>query len=270
MFIQYGTGFVAGTYNYDNVQIGGTEVTKYGFGSATMMAEFFEETPIAGILGLAFQNLSAGGMPPVFDVMLKEGIISEPVFSVYLDHENTEDSFVLFGGNAIDYYTGNLSYVDIQQWEKKWPYNFWLIDFEKISIGSTAVRECGGIHGSCRAIVDTGTTVIAGPDWQVKDLIKKIGTVAPDCSNIDTLPIITWTINGVNFPLSPKVYVIKEEMDDGSFACELGIESMQTTPFDGTPWILGDPFLRQYFSLWDKSTTPPRIGFAPSVGAPKI
>lgn len=37
-----------------------------------------------GILGLAYPRLSASGATPVFDNMMREGLVNQDLFSVYL------------------------------------------------------------------------------------------------------------------------------------------------------------------------------------------
>ena len=37
-----------------------------------------------GILGLAFQTIASDNVVPVFDTMVNEGLVSQPLFSVFL------------------------------------------------------------------------------------------------------------------------------------------------------------------------------------------
>ena len=44
----------------------------------------FEGRPIDGILGLNYPDLSLTGGMPIFDKLMNDGAISEPVFAFYL------------------------------------------------------------------------------------------------------------------------------------------------------------------------------------------
>jgi hypothetical protein len=83
--------------------------------------------------------------------------------------------------------------------------------------------------------------LIVGPPYDLDPILNAIGNVSADCSNVDTLPTITFNIAGNNFDLQPSIYVIKYTADNGTTECVLGIESsLEVAPL----WILGDPFLR--------------------------
>merc|ERR1712187_426752 len=118
-----------------------------------------------------------------------------------------------------------------------------------------------GLTG-CYMVVDTGTSVIAGPPSTVDQLTSKIGTVKEDCSNVDQLPVITFTFSSgwtssKEFELGPDFYVLRVKDDNGKEQCQLGIEGVNA----GVPiWILGDPFLRKYYTVWDSEQN--RVGFA--------
>ena len=88
-------------------------------------------------------------------------------------------------------------------------------------------------------VVDTGTSILAGPPAAVDALIKPIGNVSADCSNVHTLPTIAFTFGGKTLDLGPEFYVLRIKDDTtGKDVCQLGIEGVNA----GVPiWILGDP-----------------------------
>merc|ERR1712216_415925 len=94
------------------------------------------------------------------------------------------------------------------------------------------------------------------PSSAAKGLLAQIGTVNPDCSNVKSLPVISFSINGKDFDLGPDFYVIRQT-DGGKVQCQVGIEPMDALP---GMWILGDPFLRKYYTVWDADQN--RVGFA--------
>lgn len=56
-------------------------------------------------------------------------------------------------------------------------------------------------------VVDTGTTLLTGPTKDVRTLLSMI-RVEPKCQNYQTMPDITFVIDGHDYILSPKDYIL--------------------------------------------------------------
>merc|ERR1712224_985986 len=97
----------------------------------------------------------------------------------------------------------------------------------------------------------------AGPPAAMNEIINAIGNVSSDCSNVKQLPVVTFSIGSHSFDLGPEFYVLRASDQNGQEQCELGIQAMNA----GVPiWILGDPFLRKYYTAWDFDNL--QVGFA--------
>ena len=94
----------------------------------------------------------------------------------------------------------------------------------------------------------------------VPDEIKKeVGEVKPDCSNYsDNFPDLTFTIGGINYIISKEQYILKVSAL-GNTECLLGFQSIGQLP-NNLGLILGDVFLRKYYSVYDMDDN--RVGFA--------
>jgi len=242
--IQYGTGSMSGILDQDTVTIAGVSLTSIIFGEAQSLADFFSGQPLDGILGMGYATIAADGVTPVFDAWIAQTGIS-PIFSVYLDSSNGDtNSEIVFGGVDPRYDAGDIQYVPVTQ------QGYWQINLAAINVNGQDVSGCGG---SCAAIIDTGTSLIVGPQG-INPLIANL-TVNPDCSNINSLPVISFSLGDPNNPvtlkLPPSVYVLQSQGQ-----CQLGIQES-----DGLPvWILGDTFIRNYYVLFDKGQN--QVGFA--------
>merc|ERR1712113_743143 len=133
---------------------------------------------------------------------------------------------------------------------------YWVISSSDIKVGGTSIGVCHP-NAACDMVVDTGTSLLAGPSSQMDPLISQIGDVSEDCSGVGELPVITFSFGEADFDLGPDFYVLREADENGNEECMLGIQSMD----GGMPmWILGDTFLRKYYTVWDRDAM--RVGFA--------
>ncbi|XP_031274943.1 aspartic proteinase A1 [Pistacia vera] len=179
--IQYGTGAISGFFSYDHVKVGDLVVKDQEFIEATkepgvtfMVAKF------DGILGLGFQEISVGNAKPVWDNMVKQGLIKEPVFSFWLNRhvDEEEGGEIVFGGVDPSHYKGKHTYVPVTQ------KGYWQFDMGDVLIGGKPTGYCAG---GCSAIADSGTSLLAGPTTvitMINHAIGASGVVSQECKSV--------------------------------------------------------------------------------------
>jgi hypothetical protein len=253
--IQYGTGSMNGFLSQDTVGLAGLSVKSQIFGEAVTEAKDFDGQPFDGILGLAFKGISEDNVVPVFYNMMSQKLVPTGDMGFWLSSVDNEEGSVLnLGGTDPSLYTGTIQRHDIFLWflGLEW----YTILIETFYVGDTRYGDC---YPFCRAIIDTGTSLIVGPTEYAQGVIDAIGNVDPDCSNVDSLPSFSiYMFGGYSYPLTPAQYVIKLPDRNGTMTCQLGIAAADGLPF----WILGDTFLRGYYTVFDQANY--QVGFAPA------
>lgn len=249
--ITYGSGSVTGTMAEDvvtlapdlavNGQLFAMIDDAGGMGMAYLLGKF------DGILGLAFDSISVDGAPTVIGNAVKQSLLDQPVFSFYIG--NNQDGELTIGGYDTTKFKGNLTYVPLSKT------TYWEIQVDAISSGSTSFKE------ATTAIVDSGTSLIAGPTLLVSQLAESIGAkknimgqYTIDCNLVSSIPDIVFTINGKDYPLSGSEVVIKSQS-----ICLFAFIGMDI-PMPDPKWILGDVFMRRYYTVFDYGAK--QIGFA--------
>merc|ERR1719353_174119 len=116
--------------------------------------------------------------------------IDHNIFSFYLASNASSGSTLVLGGTDSQYYTGDFTYVPVAKAAALLPY--WLVSASDIKVGGVSTKACNWLTG-CYMVVDTGTSVLAGPPAAANALIAQIGNVSTDCSNLKSLPDITFT-----------------------------------------------------------------------------
>ncbi|KAF6292704.1 cathepsin E [Rhinolophus ferrumequinum] len=260
-FIQYGTGSLSGIIGADHVSVEGLTVVSQQFGeSVTEPGQTFVSAEFDGILGLGYPSLAVGGVTPVFDNMMAQNLVDVPMFSVYMSSgpEGNTDSELIFGGYDHSHFSGSLNWVPVTK------QGYWQIALDTIQVGGVVMFCSEG----CQAIVDTGTSLITGPSDEIKQLQKAIGAepvdgeYAVECDYLNVMPDVTFTINGVPYTLQPTAYTLLDFVNGMKF-CPSGFQGLDIQPPAGPLWILGDVFIRQFYSVFDRGDN--RVGLAPAV-----
>nr|CDJ96187.1 Propeptide and Peptidase A1 domain containing protein [Haemonchus contortus] len=258
--IQYGTGSAVGFLGQDTVRFGGIGTNQLAvpntvFGQATSLAAFFADQPIDGILGLAFTTIAVDGVTPVFINAVEQGLVDQPIFTVFLEHVGAQDN--VYGGvytyGGLD--TTNCGPVLAYQPLSSATY----FQFKLDAAASSTYSSSKG----WQVISDTGTSLLAAPT-SIASSIADANGATYDAENevyfidCNAKPSLDLTIGGNKYTITAANLVIPS----GDGRCLLAIFGMNNFGF-GPAWILGDPFIRQYCNVYDVGQQ--QIGFANSL-----
>ncbi len=118
----------------------------------------FSSVKFDGIVGLSFTHLSVTPESNFIDMLLKQKKIEKNLFSFYFNKNDTSVSEIAFGGINKEKIIGNVNGI---QYFKVISKDYWEIKIDNIYYGNVKFNLCEKY--SCTAIVDTGTSMIAGP-----------------------------------------------------------------------------------------------------------
>ncbi|PHH62064.1 hypothetical protein CDD81_7620 [Ophiocordyceps australis] len=240
--IRYGSGSLSGFVSQDVMAIGDLKIKDQDFAEATTEPGLaFAFGRFDGILGLGYDTLSVNGIVPPFYNMIKQKVIDEPVFAFYLGSEES-GSEATFGGIDDSRYEGKIEYIPLRRKA------YWEVDLDSIALGDEVAKmEDTGV------ILDTGTSLNVLPTDLAEILNKELGAkkgwsgqYTIDCAKRKSLPDIVFSLAGSNYSMSPEEYIL-----DMSGTCISTFQGMDIPKPAGPLVILGDAFLRRYYSVYD-------------------
>lgn len=251
--LSVGTGSVAGSARQDKVCLGAEEnlCGMTGLVEATRMSdEPFSLFPFDGILGLGLPATSLGRDFNLLETLAENDALESNRFAVWLSAEGDgEDSEITFGAisdarmGSHDILWQPLSRTDTGLWQAR---------MKDVAIDGLKMHLCG--EEGCQAAFDTGTGVIAGPTTLIKALLAVLN-INTDCTNYNSLPMLGFAFGRAVFNIDPADYVRKTDV--GCFHQFLAVD---IPPPRGPIVLLGTPFLRRYYTIYDSASL--RIGVA--------
>lgn len=250
--IMYGSGAVSGYFSQDTVNIAGIDLEDYtfaevdntkGMGVAYYMAKF------DGICGMGWDSIVQGGGHSPIGALVASGKLDAPEFGFYLG--NNAPGEMVIGGTDEKHYTGDFTYVPLSA------ETYWEVKLDSFKIKGESATS------AVKAIVDSGTSLLAGPKADVKKIAGLVGAkpiaggltgeYSIDCNA--EAPDMEFTMGGKTFTLAKKDYVLEE-----GGQCLFAMMGIDIPAPNGPLWILGDVFMRKYYTKFDYGNK--RLGFA--------
>lgn len=245
-----GVGRVTGNFTEDKVCLGPDEIAcaKTSFVEATEMSdEPFSLFPYDGIVGLGLPTATSAVGANLMGNLAQERALKSNRFAIWLATEaDREDSEVTFG-TVSESRVGSPSFVWLPL--STTTSGMWQVKMTDLTANMVPLRLCEDV--GCQAAFDTGTAVLGGPK-RVIDAVLTALSVQKDCSNFNTLPTLGFAFPGFTLNLDPNDYVTKTP--EGCYPQFLAVE----TPL----LLLGSPFLRRYYTVYDRESLRVGIAFA--------
>lgn len=139
----------------------------------------------------------------------------------------------------------------------------WAVQMTDLNAPGISTTLCGS--PSCGAIIDSGTSLLAAPPSAAPFLGYLAGLVRRDCSNLHELPALRFKLDGVPIELPPSAYVMRVRnsgtwdklfgrwQDGPAEQCTPAFMEIEKSSQMGPVWILGMPFLRHYYTIFDRA-----------------
>lgn len=262
---------------------------------ATKMSEEpFKTFHFDGVLGLGLPGLSQApefNFAHMMATSLQDVGSSRPnMFAVFLAEHEDESSEITLGGYARARMMGQLRWNPVLEPE----HGHWMLRVKSVRIDDEVLSYC---DEGCRAVVDTGTSLMAVPKPafpEIFELLRHEADPILECHGEG--PKLHIELEGFTVTLEPHDYSKAESSLPGakpkqtmlkfpmvspatppannSFMgfetqremCKPMLMSMSLGPPVGPKvFVLGEPVLRKYYTVYDSREHQPRIGFARAI-----
>jgi len=266
----FGSGELTGVISEDWIWLGGGVVIKdYKFAEIVSQTSILDDAAFDGVCGLSFpeQDEQYGQLESVIDAVKGQNLLEKNMFSFFLKRESgVEDSRIIFGGYDESLLGGPIGWYDVVGLD------YWMVQGSKILIGG---KDTGLCDNDCYFIMDTGTSILTGPTFQLSQLLDSI-SVDDYCQNYYQLPDITFVIGEEEYTLIPDDYIlaigaseaympystpdVSEIVDCVSVFYPMDLIGQE----NGNVWIMGDTFLSKFYMMYDRDNM--KVGIAQQKG----
>uniref|UniRef100_A0A803SUW6 Peptidase A1 domain-containing protein n=1 Tax=Anolis carolinensis TaxID=28377 RepID=A0A803SUW6_ANOCA len=239
--LYYGSGSLTVMLGYDTVQVSKLcMMQEIGLSQNEPSSPFYYAS-FDGILGMSYPSAAVGhvGGYTIMQQMLRQGQLSEPIFSFYFSRQPTAQygGELILGGIDTQMFSGEITWAPVTREA------YWQIGIEEFLIGNQATGLCSQ---GCQAVVDTGTYLLAVPQQYMSTFLQAVGGQE---YNGEVSGLVNF---GKHLCIKINRYIA---------VCYQNIV-MSKSQLRQPLWIFGDVFLKEYYSVYDMANN--RVGFAPS------
>eukprot|EP00933_Yihiella_yeosuensis_P005044 TRINITY_DN10945_c7_g1_i1.p1 TRINITY_DN10945_c7_g1~~TRINITY_DN10945_c7_g1_i1.p1 ORF type:complete len:688 (+),score=167.78 TRINITY_DN10945_c7_g1_i1:144-2207(+) len=177
-----------------------------------MSTQPFKTFQFDGILGLSLDGLAMNRNFSTFDMLVRNGMAAQPRFGVYLtDGEEGETSEVALGGVDKRRLMEPLSWADVYEPEM----GYWIVPIVAVRVDGVELDMCK--DGTCRGVVDTGTSHLGIPAPHDKELTEMLKVDAGDLLDcrLAKSPEVEIEIPGKKLTLNAANYMRRLPLRDG-------------------------------------------------------
>jgi len=273
--LEYGTGKVSGDFindvmclsNSSNKEIREDCPRVRVVLASSLTADPFSYFSFDGVIGLGLESLAKHSDSSFFGQLLGTGHLPEPCFSVFLSKSDEPwRSEIAFGGHNDQYAASSFDWAPVEAPEQ----GYWQVAVRSVLIGGESLKLCA--DGGCRAVLDTGTSMLGVPGEALSDLHRSLARVAEptaDCRHIPG-PQIIFDLGGFKLRLDAEDYsrpapmAVRSKSGNISTVCRASLLPVPSNAVDGEGgdfvFVFGEPFLQKHYTKYDWKRH--RIGFA--------
>lgn len=223
-----------------------------------------------GLLGISFDfdeficymyNQCNRIQPTIVQQLKTNGYIQRNAFSLWLNDATADSGSILFGAIDTTKYSGDLISLPMQSSQYNGNVSDLTVTLSSVSIttgSGTTLLSSSDL--AVPALLDSGTPNTELPAYIADAIIAglggvetELGTTVP-CRMINADANLTYGFGGeggpkITLPLSQLMIDAGFQFEDGSEACTLGIDAVETA--EGGDILLGDTFLRSAYVVYD-------------------
>jgi len=280
--IGFGTGEVLGEFVREVVCAGGTTgsaeapcVSVHAVVATEMTEDPFGLFAFDGVLGLGLDALALNPRFSFMGQMVSQHPKMRPHFAVYLSRTDGGESSITFGGHDPKLAASPLEWAPVALKEL----GYWTVQLKTVRIGETVLEDCA--DGSCRAILDTGTSMLGVPRPTARTMHKLLARPVPegnaaqdvDCRSVPGQTITFELVDGPSITLKeedysrPTPFNISTAPGQSRLVCRsLLLPVDMQAPLGPRVFIWGEPMLRRYYTVYDLAEK--RVGFSLAGQAP--
>lgn len=240
-----------GDWVTDDVSVGAVSISNLQFGAASQTSGLG-----TGILGMSYIQMEQVPKGQTYNsfpyAAVQQGHIDRAVYSLNFASPNSLDGTFLLGGIDHAKYSGGLHYYGVDD-----PASGSQINFTSITANGQEVEF------NSKVILDSGSVTVALPDNQFFSVAKALGLTQSQyvsqggfyAINCDAQVSLDFNFKGLTIHADetslvlPLSYLTGQE--DGPATCLLAIQNSAQFPTYPNVTILGDPFLKNAYAVFD-------------------